>query len=545
MKYLILLVFIFFITVQTNESVEYCDELIAKGIDALYNKEHSKSLELLTQAKTLALKKDWYKQQFISINCIGLNYYQMLDYGEALDHYLEAYKIAIKELDASQEMTIQNNIALVYMQEGKFNESEKYQKRAYDLAIAEKDSVKIGMYAGNLAAIYNETEALDKATKYIDIAKGTNSNDNRIFMQIAVAEAENLLARKNYSATENVLKSLMDKVQTPEFNDHKVAVYLMYAEIYTYQGKLNEAIAITKKAKDENLTYNNNVDIFDRFSEVYFAKKAYETSLQYKDSVIKTKDSLNAMKDRTLYQNSKIKLELQDFQKELSVSQNQLTQEKRTKNYVIGFSVLVVLLLLWLLWSNLAKYRQKKTLAERNQKITELELNNKESANLLLEKQIKQKEIVSLLEREKLKNEIESKNRTLTAKALQLANRNEKIHEFIDAIETEHRFENHTFLRIKINQLKGFLKKDNDWEEFLIHFEELNSHFLTTIKERHSALNSNDIRFLCYVYMNLTTKEISSLFNITLEATRKRKERIAKKMELADSDKLYGYISMI
>lgn len=532
-------------TFQTNDSVEHCDDLIAKGIDALYNKEHSKSLELLTEAKTLALKNDWYKQQFIAINCIGLNYYQMLDYGEALDHYLEAYKIAIKELDASQEMTIQNNIALVYMQEGKFHESEKYQKRAYDLAVIAKDSVKIGMYAGNLAAIYNETKVLDKATKYIDIAKKINPNDNRVYMQFAIAEAENLIRRENYNATEEVLVPLMEKVQSPEFNDHKVAVLLMLSKIYEHQNKMDEALAVTQQAKEVNLTYNNNVSIFERFSELYFASKDYEKSLQYKDSVIKAKDSLNVLKDRTLYQNSKIKLELQDFQKELSNSQNQLNQEKRTKNYVIGFSILIVILLLWLLRSNLVKYRQKKTLAERTQKIIELELSNKENANLLLEKQIKQKETASLLEKEKLKNEIESKNRTLTAKALQLANRNEKIHEFIDAIEEEQDLKKHSFLKNKINQLKSFIKKDNDWEDFLIHFEELNSHFLTTIKEKHPSLNSNDIRFLCYVYMNLTTKEISSLFNITLEATRKRKERVAKKMKLTDSDNLYDYISMI
>ncbi|MGJ8591150.1 MAG: tetratricopeptide repeat protein [Aquaticitalea sp.] len=545
MKHLFFLFISFFITLQTSDSVEYCDDLIAKGIDALYNKEHSKSLELLTEAKTIALKNDWYDQQFKAINCIGLNYYQMLDYGEALDHYLEAYKIAIKELSPSREMTIQNNIALVYMQEGKFNESEKYQKRAYDLAVTAHDSLKTAMYAGNLAAIYNETNALEKATNYIDLAKRISPNDNRVFMQIAIAEAENLLARKNYNGTENVLKPLIEKVQIPEFNDHKVAVFLMYSKIYEHQEKLNDAIEITKRAQDENLTYNNNISIFNRLSDIYFAKKDYEISLKYKDSVIKTKDSLNAMKDRTLYQNSKIKLELQDFQKVLLASQNQLIQEKRTKYYIIGFSILIVILLLWLLRSNLVKYRQKKTLAERSQKITELELNNKQNANLLLEKQIKQKETVSLLEKEKLKNEIESKNRTLTAKALQLANRNEKIYEFIDAIETEQDLKKHSFLKSKINQLKGFIKKDNDWEEFLIHFEELNSHFLTTIKERHPSLNSNDIRFICYVYMNLTTKEISSLFNITLEATRKRKERIAKKMELTDSDNLYDYISTI
>jgi len=96
-----------------------------------------------------------------------------------------------------------------------------------------------------------------------------------------------------------------------------------------------------------------------------------------------------------------------------------------------------------------------------------------------------------------------------------------------------------------ITKLKHQLKKDSDWTDFLTHFEEVNQNFLKTIKDKHSTLNQNDIRFLSYVYMNLSTKEISTLLNITLEACRKRKERIIKKMELADNTDLYDYLLSI
>jgi hypothetical protein len=45
--------------------------------------------------------------------------------------------------------------------------------------------------------------------------------------------------------------------------------------------------------------------------------------------------------------------------------------------------------------------------------------------------------------------------------------------------------------------------------------------------------------------MDLTTKEIASLFNITVEATRKRKERISNKIGLEDSAALYPYITTL
>lgn len=521
MKYLFAVFFL--ITTFQTESIEHCDELIKKGIDAFYNKEHSKSLELLTQAKTLANKNDWQEQEFIATNCIGLNFYQMLDYGEALDYYLQAFTIAMKASNSRQEMTVLNNIAMVYMKEGKFKESEKYQKRAYDLAVLVKDSIKIGMHSGNLATIYNETKKLDEAKKYIDLGKKLLPKDSRESYQITIAEAENLLARKNYNASLNLLNSLIKKLEPTEFNEHKIATLLMLSKIEQHKNNLDQALLIVQKARKENLSYNNNINIYNQYSDLFFAKKEYKKSLQYKDSVMLVRDSLNVIKDRVLYENSKIKLEIQDFQKELNISQNKLNAEKRIKYYLIGFTVLVIGLSFWLLRSTYIKSKQKRIIAERNEKIIALELKDKQ----------------------KLESELESKNRKLAANAIHLASRNEKIEEFVTSLSKEPELVKNTYLFKQINQLKNFLTKDDDKEDFLILFEEVNSHFLHTLKEQHPSLNSNDIRFVCYLYMNLTIKEISSLYNITPGACRKRKERIANKMGLEDSNYLYSYISAL
>lgn len=504
-------------------SVSQCDALIKKGIDALYNKEHSKSLELLTKARTMAQENAWQKQEFIATNCIGLNFYQMLDYGEALDYYFEAYKIALKASNQTQEMTVLNNISLVYQQEGKFDEAEKNQKRAYDLAVEAKDKLKIGMYAGNLATTYNETNQLEEASKYIRIAKSVTVKNSREAMQVGVVEAENLLKRGNYEAALQVINLFIDKIQATEFNDHKIAVLIMLSKVEMHKNNLDAALDITKKAQSECIGYNNYVNIYEQFSRVYFAKNDFKKALDYKDSVMLVKDSLNVIRDRVLYQNSKIKLEIQGYQKELDISQGKLNTEKRIKYYLIGFTVLVLLLSVWLLRSNYIKSKQKKIIAERTEKIIALELKNKE----------------------KLKSELETKNRKLAANALHLASRNEKIEDFIASLNKEPELVKNAYLFRQINQLKNFLLKDDDREEFLTLFEEVNSHFLNALKEKHPDLNSNDIRFICYLYMNLTIKEICSLYNITPGACRKRKERIAHKMGILDSNDLYHYITTL
>jgi len=174
-----------------------------------------------------------------------------------------------------------------------------------------------------------------------------------------------------------------------------------------------------------------------------------------------------------------------------------------------------------------------------------LELEKEKSDKLLLEKKLKEEEARALLEEERLKNEIESRNRKLSAKALHLIERNELLASIVENLEESQGLEQESKLRAYIRKLKGLIKSDNEWEDFIKHFEEVNQGFLSDVKEKHPELNANDLRFISYVYMNLTTKEIAAILSITAGACRKRKERISKKMNLADSSKLYDYLSTI
>jgi hypothetical protein len=163
----------------------------------------------------------------------------------------------------------------------------------------------------------------------------------------------------------------------------------------------------------------------------------------------------------------------------------------------------------------------------------------------VLEKQLYAKEAFSLLEQERLKNEIEKRNQKLAAKALQVSARNELLKEVINSLSSQTEVSKNVFLSRKVAELKNLLKSDTEWESFLTHFEEVNHTFISKLKKQHPKLTANDIRYISYLYMNLTNKEIASLFNITPEASRKRKERISSKMELKYNLDLYTHISGI
>lgn len=540
MKYLYIL-FVFLFPVQTdNNSAEYCDAQIKKGIDALYKKDHSASLEIFAEVKTISEQNNFYNQQFIATNCIGLNYYEMADYSEALDYYLEAYTIAMKHLTKDNEKTVLNNIALVYFKQEKYKESEKHQRRAYELAIENKDSVGIAIYASNLANLYNQTDQLDRALEFINIARpiAVATKEERHVIDTDISKAKNYLLRKDYDKTLSILQPLMPKLNSKEQNDNKIEALLILSKLYQKKNQNEKALAYVKQAQKENIDYIHTKEIYNQFSDLYFSMGDHHKSLQYKDSVIVVKDSINAIKNKAMYQNSEIKMKLQDSQKELE-------SEKKLKFYVAAFCISVLALLSWLFRTLYLKNRQKRTIAERNEQIISLELKNKENDNLLLEQQIKEKETEALLEKEKLKNELESRNRKLAANAIHIAQRNDKIEQYILKLKQNSEILKSDHLSRQLDHLKIILTKEDNNDDFLTHFERINSKFIDSLKEKHPDLTLNDIRYICYVYMNLSTKEISSIFNITIEACRKRKERISKKMNLCNSNDLYNYISGI
>src|SRR5690554_5157320 len=129
-----------------------------------------------------------------------------------------------------------------------------------------------------------------------------------------------------------------------------------------------------------------------------------------------------------------------------------------------------------------------------------LELQKIKDENILLKKQIHINDTLSLLEEDRLKNEIELRNQRLASKALQISSRNNLLNEFIKSLSTRGEITGNSFLSKKLNELKKFVESESELEAFFMHFEEVNYAFLSKLKGKHPNLTTNDIRFICYVF---------------------------------------------
>lgn len=510
----ILISFLIFSSFALGNTPEQCDEIINNAIQERNNRDYTKSLELLSQAKIIAEQNNWDEQRFRAINNIGAAYYSMSDFGEALSYYLEAYSIAIDHLTSKQEITALNNIAILYFDEQNFKRAEEYFQKAYSIAKNENLDSKIALYAVNLGNSLNRQQKFQEALKYYDEAVSSAGEDKIVWAHAFLGKGEILFLQKKYTQSETVLTELLKHTSDISLRQAHITSLITLSQIHQQKGLWNESLNLALEAQRKSVSLEQKIQTYEQLFSIYKNQRDIDNSILYKDSVMWAKDSLNSVKNTVLFENNKVKFEIQNYQKELSESQQKLESERKIFLITLALSSVALIFLIWALWNNSIKYKQKKIISERNQQITKLEF----------------------------EKEIESKNRKLTAKAIHLSSKNELIQDLIDTFSNEPEIIQSASIRGKINSLQNHLKKENELDDFFTHFEEANRGFISSVKFQHPDLNSNDLRFLAYVYMDLSIKEISSLLNITMDACRKRKERISRKMEIEDTSLLYNYL---
>jgi DNA-binding CsgD family transcriptional regulator len=85
-------------------------------------------------------------------------------------------------------------------------------------------------------------------------------------------------------------------------------------------------------------------------------------------------------------------------------------------------------------------------------------------------------------------------------------------------------------------------KIDKDWDHFTQHFDKVNSDFVAILKLKHNNITANEMKLCTYLRMNLSTKEIAQLMNISVRGIEISRYRLRKKLGLATEVSLYDYL---
>lgn len=163
------------------------------------------------------------------------------------------------------------------------------------------------------------------------------------------------------------------------------------------------------------------------------------------------------------------------------------------------------------------------------------ELNRRE----LKRKKLKAKKEVMQIRNEKLKQEIEGKNRELAVSTMSLIKKNE----FLGKIKEELRkVSDSKEVKDVIRTIDRNINNSDDWKFFEEAFNNADKDFLKKVQEKHPQLTSNDLKLCAYLRLNLSSKEIAPLLNISVRSVEVKRYRLRKKMELSHETGLTEYI---
>ncbi|AWX43528.1 hypothetical protein HME9304_00517 [Flagellimonas maritima] len=150
-----------------------------------------------------------------------------------------------------------------------------------------------------------------------------------------------------------------------------------------------------------------------------------------------------------------------------------------------------------------------------------------------------EKEIIKI-KNEQLKEEFKSKSNELAASTLSIIKKNELLSKVKEQLLAN--VEKKESVRAIINIIDKSLNQNDDWELFKEAFNNADRKFLKKLKKAHPNLSPNDIKLCAYLRLNLSSKEIAPLLNISARSVEIKRYRLRKKMDLTHDENLVNYI---
>lgn len=153
------------------------------------------------------------------------------------------------------------------------------------------------------------------------------------------------------------------------------------------------------------------------------------------------------------------------------------------------------------------------------------------------------------IQTEKLQSELSSKSRELANSAMSLVYKNEllqKLSEEITKLKDESGKQLSEDQTRKIQKvINDGMNDERDWNLFENSFNEAHESFFIKLKKMHPALVPNDLKLCAYLHMNMSSKEMSSLLNISLRGVEIRRYRLRKKLEVPHDKNLSEFLMEI
>ena len=484
---------------ETTEEVDALAFLyLAKAVNCRIRGDYIHALEMYKTAIQLSEKTGNVKMMSSCYGGIGGVLLNRKEPRKALGYFRETLHIKESIDDQEGMSNALSGIGISYEELGKLDSSLIYHNQALTIR------TRLALERAVAGSEYQIGGVLIKMGKYKDAEKS---------LQIAIRNFTRLEEKTGIIISKLRLADAQNKQGKPDAIQHAL-----------------DALEMANKIDNPSLISH----AYKILSEIFAFNSNYKQSYQYlikhqtlHDSLFDTEKERILTEFETIFQSEKKDNEISLLKRK--------TEDQRKFNILLIVLVIVfagVIVLLFFL------FRLKSTAFNRQQMLRE-----KENIIHAQERKITEKE------NQILQEQLESKNRELASKALEMLRYNEAISSIIEKLESlNNQFDEKPEVMRPIKDIIHELEnhtKQNIWKEFEKIFKNIHSGFYDKLLVICPELTATEIKTAALLKLNLTTKEIAAIAFKSEGGIKTTRYRLRKKLGLTNDDKLVPFLMQI
>ena len=452
------------------------------------------SIEHGTQALKLAKATDNQLYQAKALRAIGRVHQRLGNKYMALVNLMEANTMIKKLGDQKQVSIILNDIGIVYFQHNDFDEAEKFFKESLQIKKTNKNVQGMIHAMGNLAGVYMNKKEFEKAIQCVDFTSHLADSLNLPYYQ-AVAQqnkASVLTKMEKYDEAIPLYKQAISGFKNGG-NKYELAITLKdFAEALLEKKDYNECIIRANEglalAKHENVKLTEK-DLHDILTKAYELTGDLENAhlhltryVHLSDSIYESEKEMDIARMEVIY-NLKQKDEEID-KKNKSIAEFERKQyTNRLIWWLTTISIILLLTLAYIVYS-----RMKSRIRSMN---------------------------VAIADKDKIIAEV----------ALKVVNKDEVVDSLV-----EEKFKS------------GATINKKELEEYI-----LNNHnqFISNLSKKYPSLTKKEIKICSLIKLQLSSKEIGVMLNLSPYSVDTYRYKIRKKIGLSSKDSMFQHLDKI
>jgi tetratricopeptide (TPR) repeat protein len=526
------------------------------------------------------------------ISDIGYCFYVLQIYDLAIEHYNQSLDLFLGNKNEVEISNQYNNVGTVYFKWGKYNLATEYFSRTLQIDKRRGDSLAISSSYNNIGKVYETWGYYDIAIEHYQNALvylGEKVNDERKALRLSnigtsyykkgelekalkylkdalnidMALGKKIKAAVRYNEIANVLLKMGDHQKAIEYNEQALEIFrksnrkeslaivlkdlgAVYSALKDYkraEAYIMESIALAREIQ----SLANEMAALKLMGEMYEEQGFYIESMKYHKQYDRLRDTIFNAQIHQQLANYKIKFETEKKEQENQLLRKNIIIKKRTQRAILiigGVLFIAAVLLLLLLRLKIKTLKQARILHEQDKKLSSLEIEKKELEKQSLQDKVFAEKQLNRLQHEKYQAEIKLKNRELVHSTLQLVNKNKVLSEIKEKVNQPNSIDPDSSFEI-VQLINHNTDADQNWKQFMVDFEKIHPGFVDRVRRRYPDLGEPFIRLSVLLRIELSTREIAELLNVSLAAVNKNRQRLRKKLSLPAEADLSAHMQSI